>query len=164
MLQIYLNKPIDSQYVSQIEKEFEGYCEESWFTHPDIIHAVESIDNVKYLGKMRFESDVIGIFGVDDLSGTSKTVVSSCIHPTLLHPCDWLGQSASKHLLQLSKNFNMLYTLGNCYLKFEPEQELYVMDWESKVLGKDLYDEILKRGDWNVIIKGLQLQISKDYI
>ena len=164
MLNLYICQPITSKYVAFVEREFAGYCEDTWF-EPEVIQKIlKEVDSVEYLGHSRFDSPVIGIIGPEDLSGTVKTLISSYQHPDLVHPCDYLGYNVAQYLKLLSDAKDITYTLNYCGFKFEDDQDILVKDWNTVIKGKDVYKQIIDRGDYEVLSKGLQFQISKDYI
>ena len=164
MLNLYLNKPIDSEYVACLENYFEGYFEEDWLKDDLLVEVIEKVDNIKHYGRGRFDSEVLGVIGVNDISGTAKCLISACVHPTLLHPIGYLADDIANYLKILSDKYDMLFTY--CYngFKFAEDQVIHVIDWNEDILGKDFHDEVTKHDDWGLLAKGLQFQISKDYI
>ena len=156
MLHLSLGQLITSDYVKNFEGLFEQYAEAEWFTNPTIQRALNIIDNVEYLGDLAFRSGVLGIIGPDDLSGGVKCLISSC-YIKELYPIDWLGDNCAYSLYELSKEFDLYYTLNFSMFEFEKEHNIFIEEFNENVLGKDVYTEINKRGYYGQIAKGLQI-------
>ena len=156
MLTLSLGQPITSNYVIDFEGLFEQYVEKSWFQNKKIQDVIKEVDNTEYIGDLAFRSPVLGIIGPDDLSGGVKCLISSCFIKEL-YPIDWLGNNCKHALAELSKDFDLTYTLNYSMFEFEDDQEIYVAEFNDIIIGKDIYGEIFKRGYYNEIAKGLQI-------
>ena len=156
MLYLYLNKEVTSEYVAQIDEQFVEYCEESWFTD-DIIKVLEKYEKVRYLGRCRFDSPIIGVIDADGLSCTIKTIISACNNKDLIHPCDWLGYDSKDILQELSNKYDMTFTLNCCGFKFNKSHKIFVKDWNEIIDGSTIYKEITDRDCWDIIDEGLRI-------
>ena len=166
MLYLTLGEAVTDIRAGRFKLYFDDAYTDIDYDDPIVQEIVNSIDKpLKYYGKGRWEGRVIGVIGPNGLSGGSKALLCSYMWPEVHYPLEWLGNNCAHGLNVLSEQKDIHWILNNSGFVFEPDQDIFVVDWNEHILGKDMYEELrLHEDGYPKIMQGLHFQIDKNII
>ena len=149
--------PIDSiEY--NIEAAFNRLCDLSWFDDPLVQRAIAEVDgNTVYYGKGRWESPVLGVIGVEQLSGGVKTAIASYFMNDHYFPLMHMGENLSNTLQRFSEKKDIHFSTAGYIMPFNPGHMIYIDEWNEIIDGYYVVNEIVKRGDRSALATNIYI-------
>lgn len=145
MLHCYFGKPyVKDRIPDWIEHDFLQYVNKRKLRDGVCERIIKEVDNSVLLNDLTIESPVLGLIGLNEISGGAKSLILMYTRPDLVMRTAHMGDNCAKSL-------KFVATYADCHLlvehafKFDPDQVYHFPQYDVTVKGTEAFRSVKSR-------------------